>query len=306
MRRSINEWSSQSTVFVCTLFWRSRSSVWRLLLSLPCLACPLPSLRVSCRPPLCGRRPKTGGQTSPKSLLFLCMTRMTPPPSAPSASHPAATSPVASPRLTCPTCSRPPPRPPPSWPPTLRRPRPPSSRSKALTEPIFWPLLPSAPQRKPPAARPVKTATPRRTPTLSTTRDECAEPQRGWRSRAWTLRLCPAGWRREPAWEWGAARPARCATSEPRSSPRACGWGWSWTRLLVGVHPTLDCEITKTKLLLFYLIFFFSFYQIKLYWTQVGKLHCCSITLQKIEINYTVVSNNYTVIQNAQESVIIQ
>lgn len=188
------------------------------MFSLVCMLSSIPlvlwQLLASCRPLFYGPQPKTGGQSSQKSLLFLCMIRMTSPLSALSASHRAATSPVAFLRLTCLTSSKPPPRLPPSWPPTPRYPQPPSSR--ALTGTMLWPLLlsaaprrPSTPLRRLRAARPITTATLRKTPSLNTswlTQEEEVEEEevkalRGWRS-LWRMKSiamtppCPSGWRR--------------------------------------------------------------------------------------------------------------
>jgi len=76
-----------------------------------------------------GPRPKTDEQSCQKSLLFLCMTRMTPPPPAPSASRQAVISPLAFLRLPCLKSSNPPPRPPPSWVLRLRSPQTLSNRA---------------------------------------------------------------------------------------------------------------------------------------------------------------------------------
>lgn len=115
---------------------------WLLLLItlLFCLVCMLLSVPpVSCRLLFYGPQPKTDGRSSQKSLLFLCMTRMTPPLSAPSASRQAATSLLVFLQLPCVTFSNPPPHPPPSW---LSRPRyPQTPSSRALTGTILWPLL---------------------------------------------------------------------------------------------------------------------------------------------------------------------
>lgn len=92
---------------VTLLFWET-GSLLLIFVLLFCPDCMLWSVRllpwplsVSCRLLFYGPQPKTDGPSSQKSLLFLCMTRMTSPPSAPSASRRAATSPVVFPRSPC-------------------------------------------------------------------------------------------------------------------------------------------------------------------------------------------------------------
>ena len=202
----------------------------------------LRQLWVSCRPLFCSPQPKTSGQSSQKSLLFLCMTRMTSPPSA---SRQAATSPLAFLRLPCLTSSNLPPRPPPSW--LLRPcyPQIPSSSSRVLTGTMLWPLLLSVPPRWPPSHHPLQTAQPitttsrRKTPSPNRSwwiQEEEVKGLSGWKS-LWTMKsaavltFCLIGWRTGPMLQSEAIRRGQCATWEWRSLLRACGWGWSWIHL---------------------------------------------------------------------------
>lgn len=163
--------------------------------------------RSPCRPPLYGHLPKTEGQSCQKSLLFLCMTRMTPPPSAPSASRQAAISPLASPQLPCLMFFSPPPRLPLSWLPRLHPPQPLSSSSRVLIGSMLWPLLLSAAPRRQPSPRLLPTAQPITTMSEQSsarsrgcrTQEEEVKLLKSWRS-VWKTKselmttLCPSGW----------------------------------------------------------------------------------------------------------------
>lgn len=120
----------------CTTACCTKCEIIFLLFCLVCMLSPVPlllrQLLISCRLLFYSPQPKTVRQSSQRSLLFLCMTRMTPPPSAPSASRQAATSPLVFLQLPFLTFSNPPPRLLPSWLLRLRYPQTPSS-SRVLT-----------------------------------------------------------------------------------------------------------------------------------------------------------------------------